>query len=81
MVLGMSTLAEIESAVDRLPPEEQEELLQHLTATVRRRRGAAGPAVTEEWMKRLDALRASIGTGSRTLTSEQILEDAREGRD
>jgi hypothetical protein len=77
----MSTLTEIETAVDRLPPAEQEELLHHLAATVRRRRGAAGPAVAEQWMKRLDALRASIGSGNQTLTTEQILADAREGRD
>jgi hypothetical protein len=76
----MSTLAEIESAVDRLPPEQQEALLHHLAATVRRRRGAAGPAAAEQWMQRLDALRASIGSGTQAIASEEILEAAREER-
>lgn len=34
---AMSTLAEIESAVDALPPPQQEQLLRHLTERLRER--------------------------------------------
>ena len=77
----MSTLTEIETAVDNLPPEQQQELLRHLAATVRRRRSAADPAAVKQWMERLDTLRATISTGRQTLTTEQTLTDAREERD
>lgn len=76
----MSTLAEIESAAFRLPLAEQEELLYQLEKSLRARRAAGGPASRESWMARLEALRDSIGTGRRTLTGEQILEELREER-
>jgi hypothetical protein len=76
----MSTLAEIESAVYRLPLAEQEELLRQLARRLRARRAAAGPVSREQWMARLEALRDSIGTGKQTLSSEQILEELREER-
>ena len=77
----MSTLTEIEIAVDSLPPEQQQELLRHLAATVRRRRSPSYPASVEQWMERLDRLRATISTGHQTMTTEQIFSDAREERD
>jgi hypothetical protein len=53
----MSTLAEIEAAVDRLPEPEQEILLGHLT----RKLGARRPvtergAQHERWLQKLDRL-------------------------
>ena len=77
----MSTLTEIENAADQLPPEEQEKLLHHLTAALRRRKSVPSSSIAEDWMKRLDALRASVGSGQHTLASDQILTDSREGRD
>ena len=74
----MSTLAEIETAVDGLPLEEQEALLRRLALSVQRRRGTWTPGAAEQWMSRLDALRASIGSGTQTLTSEQIIAEGRE---
>jgi hypothetical protein len=75
----MSTLTEIESAVDRLPLEEQEALLHHLTNKVARRRNLGGDAL-QQWMGRLDALRTSIGTGRNTTTTDQLLQESREER-
>jgi hypothetical protein len=76
----MSTLPEIETAIYRLPLSEQEKLLNHLLIRVRHERSAAAPALLEQWMGRLEALRASIGSGSVTIPSEQILAEAREER-
>jgi len=76
----MTTLAEIEKAVERLPLEEQEQLLRHLGTRVRQQRRAADPTSREQWMTRLDGLRASIGTGLEALTTEQILAESREER-
>jgi hypothetical protein len=77
MVFGMSRLTEIETVVDRLSLAEQEELLRHLEARLRRR-GTATPAEREEWMRRLDALRDSIAPGPGTVTSDQILDELRD---
>ena len=41
----MSTLAEIEAAVDELPPEEVEHLLQHLTARLGRPPAGTGERI------------------------------------
>jgi hypothetical protein len=76
----MSTLSEIESAVDQLPLVEQEQLLRHLATRLRRQRGLAGLALREQWMNRLDELRASIDSGRQTVDSESILEESREER-
>jgi hypothetical protein len=73
----MSTLTEIETVVERLPLAEQEELLRHLEAKLRRGSTTAS-ASREDWMRRLQSLRASIGSGTSTLTGEQILVDLRE---
>ncbi|HZL35355.1 MAG TPA: hypothetical protein VFC78_08595 [Tepidisphaeraceae bacterium] len=76
----METLAEIESAVDRLPLEQQQALLHHLGASVRRQCGGLPSSVREQWMNRLDELRRSIGSGKQALTTEQILAESREER-
>jgi hypothetical protein len=76
----VSTLAEVESAVSQLPWAEQEELLRHLADRLRTHRAAPDRASRERWMARLDNLRASIGTGQLSFSSEQLLEDLREDR-
>ena len=43
----MSTLAEIESAADQLPPEEAEHLLQRLTERLRRTPAQPGERIAE----------------------------------
>lgn len=75
---GMSTLSELERVVDRLSVAEQEELLRHLEARLHRQRGATGSAPHDDWMRRLDALRASIGLGKSNLSGEQALAELRE---
>ncbi len=76
----MSTLSEIERAVDQLPLAEQEQLLRSLTSRVRPRPSVADPVKREQWVKQLRELRASIGTGGQESSSEQILEDLRAER-
>ena len=76
----MSNVAEIETAIHALTLSEQEELLRDLEGLVRARRAPAGKPLREEWANRLEALRASIGTGVQTLSGEQILDEMREER-
>ena len=76
----MSTLTEIESAVEQLSREDQEKLLRHLESRLRPGEPTLPAAAAKEWMDRLAALRASIATGTNTAPSEQILEELREER-
>ena len=76
----MTTLAEIEAAIHTLAPPEQERLLRDLERLVQGRRATPGPQAREQWMSRLENLRASIDTGGQKLSSEQILAEAREER-
>jgi hypothetical protein len=75
----MSTLTEIESAVDQLSREQQEVLLKHLSDKLSSRKGMSSESV-QQWMDRLDALRASIGTGRQSVSTDQILDESREER-
>jgi hypothetical protein len=58
----MTTLAEIEKAVDALPTEHQEALLRHLSRNLTHRAGAASgwpvppPDVPVEELRRIDAV-------------------------
>jgi hypothetical protein len=76
----MCTLAEIEAAVDELPVDERQKSLQHLAQRLHAESPATDAAFRERWMARLDALRASIGTGGSAISGEQALTDAREER-
>ena len=76
----MSTLVEIETAIRRLSLAEQQQLLSHLEKLVHRPRVDSGAQVRDHWMGRLKHLRAAIGAGSQTLTSEGILNESREER-
>jgi len=80
MVGRMSTITEIEAAVDRLSPGEQAELLRQLANRLRSHQRATGPASRELWLGRLRALRAAIGTGGPTLSSAQVLDELRQER-
>jgi len=75
---GMTTLTEIQAGIDRLPVAQQEELLRHLQARLRRQGRVITPAARREWMQRLSALRAATGSGTMTVSSEQILTELRE---
>ena len=74
----MSNLSEVETVVDRLTPAEQEQLLRRLETKLRRPQNADAWPSREDWMQRLDALRASIGSGTPASNSEQIFADLRE---
>ena len=76
----MTTLAEIETAIHALAPPDQERLLRDLERLVQGRRTAPGPQAREQWMNRLENLRASIDAGGQKLSSEQILAESREER-
>ena len=72
------SIHEIESEVDRLSLAEQEQLLHHIEATLRAHRPQPGYASREQWLKNLDQLRNSIGTGATNISVEQILAESRE---
>jgi hypothetical protein len=78
----MSTLAEIESAVDALPRPEQETLLQHLA----RRLAAAthGPATDaqrrQRWLGELRQLRERNATGRKGAPLQQVMDELRADR-
>lgn len=76
----MSTISDIEAAVDRLSPGEQAELLRQLANRLRSRQPATAPSSRELWLGRLRALRATIGTGQQTLGSAQVLDELRQER-
>ncbi len=71
------SLAELETVVESLSEAEQDELLRHLEAR-RQRRNVPKPPSAQEWMQRLDALRASLDTGRCTVSGEQIIDELRE---
>lgn len=78
----MSTLAEIEAAVNPLPQPEQRTLLEHLA----RKLGARPPATDgsrarrERWLQKLDRLRARGATGKTGAPLQEILNDIRAER-
>ena len=76
---GVSTLSEIEAAVDQLPHPEQEILLEHLA----RKLGARSTimegsrAQRERWLQKLDRLRNRGATGKTGVPLQEILDDIR----
>ena len=78
----MSTLAEIESAVDALPRPEQLTLLEYLT---RRLAGSAPGAVTsnedlqrrQHWLEGLRQIRELNATGRTGAPLQQVMDDLR----
>jgi hypothetical protein len=73
----MSTLAEIEAAVDRLPQPEQEILLEHLTRKLGARPPVTEGAQRERWLQKLDRLRNRGSTGKTGVPLQEILDDIR----
>ena len=70
----MSTLSEIQAAVDKLPHPEQEILLEHLV-----RKLGVRPTITEgsraqreRWLQRLDRLRNRGATGKTGVPLQEI---------
>jgi hypothetical protein len=78
----VSTLSEIEAAVDQLSRPEQETLLEHLA----RKLGARPPvtdgsrAQRERWLQKLDRLRTRGSTGKTGVPLQEILDDIRAER-
>jgi hypothetical protein len=75
----MSTLSEIEAAVDKLSHPEQEILLEHLA-----RKLGVRPTITEgsraqreRWLQKLDRLRNRGATGKTGVPLQEILDDIR----
>jgi hypothetical protein len=75
----MSTLSEIQAAVDKLPHPEQEILLEHLV-----RKLGVRPTITEgsraqreRWLQKLDRLRNRGTTGKTGVALQKILDDIR----
>ena len=72
------SLAEIETAVERLSVAEQQELLRHLEDMLRHKRHEGVPESRDDWMRRLHSLRSSISSGKLTLSAEQIMAELRD---
>jgi hypothetical protein len=74
--LSMSTVAEIEAAIDQLPADEQQQLRDRLL--MRAASGGASPLLEREtWLNRLAALRSQMGTGKTAATSDVFWDDLR----
>ena len=78
----MSTLAEIESAVETLPRPEQETLLQHLarklsTPTARMGAGDSEQERRRRWLDDLRQLRAKNATGLAGVPLQQVMDELR----
>ena len=73
----MSTVAQMESAIERMPAEEQQQLLQWLRAHC----SNAAPSPPRDgrsvWLARLARLRARLATGKAAPTVEQLLDEDR----
>jgi hypothetical protein len=76
---GMSTLSEIEAAVDKLPHPEQEILLEHLARKLGARATIAerSRAQRERWLQKLDRLRNRGAAAKLGLPLQEILDDIR----
>jgi hypothetical protein len=78
----MSTLSEIQAAVDNLSHPEQEILLEHLV-----RKLGVRPTITEgsraqreRWLQKLDRLRNRGATGKTGVPLQEIFDDIRDER-
>jgi hypothetical protein len=75
----VSTLSEMEAAVNQLPHHEQELLLEHLARKLRTRPPATegSRAQRERWLQKLDYLRNRGSTGKTGVPLQEILDDIR----
>jgi len=78
----MSTLSEIQAAVDKLPHPEQEILLEHLVRKlgVRPTIREGSRAQRERWLQKLDRLRNRGATGKTGVPLQKIFDDIRAER-
>jgi hypothetical protein len=79
LLLGMSTLSEIEAAVDALSPSDQESLLEHLARKLGTRQPvtAESRVKRERWLRKLDQVRARGSTAKTGVPLQEILDDIR----
>jgi hypothetical protein len=75
----MSTLSEMEAAVDALSTSDQESLLEHLARKLGTRQPVTDQsrAKRERWLRKLDQLRARGSTGKTGVPLQEILDDVR----
>lgn len=81
----MSTLAEIEQAVETLPRPEQETLWQHLSRRLFPPAGgapqdAADAEQRRRWLEELRLVRDRNATGKTGMPLQQVMDDIREER-
>ena len=77
----MSTLAEIEAALDKLPPPQQEQLLSFLTARLHPGRATSLPASSRAGRSVLDIAPVSVGEVLRpSAPADDLLGEMLEGR-
>lgn len=76
----MSTLADIASAAERLPPDEQRELIQQLSSKLPTHPPAVDRAAREAWVARLEKAAKAGSTGRHSITVDQIIDELREER-
>lgn len=80
-MLAMSTLAEIEAAVDKLPPQQQERLLFFLTARLNDGQAVRLPMQPQAGRNVLDIAPVSVGEVLRPLPpDDDSLDEMLEGR-
>lgn len=79
----MSTLAEVEQAVDALPPQEQETLLQHLLVRKNSDNARVAPTADAElsrrqdWLAELRRLRERNATGRVGAPLQEVMDELR----
>ena len=73
----MSTVAQVESAIERLSADEQRQLLQWLLTRAATSSLATPPDERATWLNRLARLRAHLTTGKPGPSVEQLLEEDR----
>jgi len=71
----MSTVAEIEAAIEKLPSADQGHLQTWLHSRTRNARATVTPHLREVWLKKLARLRSNISTGKITSSTEAHLDD------
>jgi hypothetical protein len=72
------SIGEIETAVDRLTVPEQKTLLRRLEENLRHREISTASTSREGWIRRLESIRAKVGSSAPASSSELILTELRE---
>ena len=77
----MSTVAEIENAIQQLSAEEWRELRKRLRLSSNGHSAASSGHPRASWLHKLSRLRSSVSTGVTDASTENILSDLRSGRE